>query len=100
MKLDKKWEFQEEQYGASSKGQEEKQPKLSAKEDPYTLFHKELKAVLNSKTISHLLRIVETTNSKALQTMINGPAGNNVRCEMRIPAAELRTPKLKDKNLY
>jgi hypothetical protein len=44
--------------------------------------------------------MVETTNRKALQTMINGPAGINVRCEMRIPAAELRTPKLKDKNLY
>jgi hypothetical protein len=45
------WEFQEEPSGALFKGQEEKQPEPSAKEDPYTSFHMILKAVLNSNPI-------------------------------------------------
>jgi hypothetical protein len=56
-RLDKEWEFQEEQYGASSKGQEEKQPKPSAKEDLYTSFRTLLKAAQNHDAVFIFLEV-------------------------------------------
>jgi len=43
---------------------------------------------------------MEIKNRKALETIINGPAGNMVSWERKIPTAELKMPKVKAKNLY